>query len=104
MTVVVANPESFDHIASAGGLRDKSALNPGFRSFTQWFSNPIYRGFTRAAGSLLVRLPRGRRRRHILNVKLQLFADHMRAREWTMDLMMSKTAWSIESHEEVFLY
>lgn len=105
VSVLVQNPDACTSVTRSGqGLRDVSQVNPGQTLFTGSVEAPIFRGLNQLVGWLAVHMKKGRRPRRILRLRIRVFADRMRATEWTFKVQLAKTGFSIKDVEERFLY
>lgn len=103
VNVTVENPEACE---SVGGqdLQDLSALNPGLTIFGVSIERPIYRGFNMVVGTLVVTMKKEKRRKRVLNLRIALFSDRMRAHGWRMTIQLAQKGFSVRRTEDSFLY
>ncbi len=104
IAVRVLNPQACQSVAGDGNLQDHSHLNPGETIFIAAGGSPIFRGLNRMIGSLRVRMKTAKRPKRILSLQVQVFADRMRATEWTFKVQLARKGFSIKDIRERFLY
>jgi magnesium-transporting ATPase (P-type) len=64
----------------------------------------IYRGMSTIVGSLLIKMKVGKRPRRALQLKIEIFANRMRARACEMTLHLTKSGFVVKRFDERFLY
>ena len=94
VSVEVLNRAACETVRSKGSLQDISGMNPERALFSQWMSRPIHRGLGRVADPLVVRMMGTRRR---LDLKVSIYADGMRAREWTFNAQLATGSFSVRN-------
>jgi hypothetical protein len=103
VSVEIENPEACEAVRSVG-LDDISGVNPGKTLFVSTLSQPVYRGVSIIAGTLFVKMKREKRRRRRLDVRVTIFADKMRARQWRMRVQLAQKGFSVSQTNDDFLY
>ena len=83
---------------------DASEWNPGKKIFIRHFESVVHRGLTTRIGKLRVIMKGGKNPKRILRIKLQFFADKMRAKTYIYKLSLSQKLfnWSLESEEYLY--
>ena len=104
VVVDVLNPGQCESITSTTGLKDMSPINPGLRTFIESVDEPIFRGLAHLTGSLLVQMKTGQRPKRSLSLQVRIFADRMRAREWTFKVNLARSGFSVRDIIERFVY
>ncbi len=105
VSVQVENPEACTSVTPSGvGFSDQSELNPGEIICSASVNAPIFRGLNQLVGRLRVEMKKGKRPRRILNLRIRVFADRMRATEWSFKVQLAKTGFQIKDVEERFVY
>lgn len=104
VVVTLLNKDACDSVSGTDGFRDVSHLNPGRTVLTSRADVPIFRGFNQVMGSVRVRMRTGKRPRRTLRLRVELFADRMRGKSWTLTLQLAKKGFSIKDVKETFVY
>lgn len=105
VSVEVENPEACTSVTPIGqGLTDVSELNLGKTVLMGSVDSPIFRGLTQLVGWLGVEMKKGKKPRRILRLRIQVFADRMRATDWSFKVQLAKTGFSIKDVQEQFVY
>jgi len=100
VAVTILNPDACEEISSVGKLKDQSSINPGSRTFVQWMDRPCYNGIHLLTGSLRVKMRRDPRPRRSLQMRVELFADHMQPRYWTFRVHLTRQGFAIRDVQE----
>lgn len=98
--VSIENPSSCEN-TSFEGFRDVSDLNPGQKMFSDSIHDAIHRGLDIRAGNLHVGMRKDER---VLRLKIRIYANKMRAREWQMAVQLTESGFSVKKTMERFLY
>jgi len=85
-------------------FRDVSAVSPGQRVFIAGVSHPIYRGLNFVAGEFRVSMRKGKLPRRVLNLRVKIFSNKMRAHSWDMAIQLAKKGFSVRSVRDEYLY
>ncbi len=101
--VEVMNHDACDNIACTS-LQDASAINPGRRLFTAEVTRPLYRGPRTVIGYLQVMMKKGKRPKRILSLQIELYANRMRARRYSMRVQLAKKGFSVKATGHSYLY
>ena len=104
VTVTVADPEVCDSVDAHSAFRNISEMNPGSLMFSADINDPVYRGIRFVAGSLSVRMRRGKRPRRILELVIRVYSHNMRAGEWVMRLHLARNGLTVRESTHKFLY
>jgi len=96
MTVTVQNPENCLRI-DVTGFQDISGVNPGTKMFSNQLEQPIYRGLNFIPGRLVVTMAGDKWPRRIIEVKVTLYADKMRARSYNIRASLKKDGLEVKS-------
>lgn len=104
LTVTVLNPDAVESVQPVDGFQDLGSLNPGQTIFGATAGVLIYRGLNIIIGRLRVRMARGRRPRRVLQLRVNVYADRMRARRWDETINLSQRGFRISRSEQSFLY
>lgn len=105
VNVEVLNPSACESISATGwNFGDVSALNPGQRMFGVYLQGVVHRGVNTVIGSLLVKMKVHRRPKRTLRLRINIFANKMRARATELTLNLAKAGFAVKKTEERFLY
>lgn len=105
VSVVIENPEACANVSPSGRvLVDESHLNPGQTLFGASVSSPIFRGLNHVVGWLEVEMKKGSRPRRILKLRVRVYAERMRATQWSFKVHLAKTGFSIRDVKERYVY
>jgi len=91
--------ENFENCLAikAQQFTDLSPLNPGNKLFSARIPNPIHRGLDLKPGDLIVTMAGTRWPRRILEIKITLFADKMRARSYRIRANLKRTGLEVKA-------
>ena len=103
ISVEVLNPSACDKI-TASNLDDVSVINPGKIVFNRHLSEVTHRGMNVVAGTLVVKMKVKKRAKRLLQLKINLYADKMRARQVEAAVRLTKNGVSVKLEEAQHLY
>jgi hypothetical protein len=101
--VVIENPAACE-VTSASGFKDISSINPKMKILIAETDKVIHRGFNLIVGTVRIKMKVGKLAKRSLKIKIQIFANRMRAREWQMTIRLAKTGFSVTDVRDQFIY
>ncbi len=102
-SVTVLNPDACSNIAPEQ-LTDVSAINPGKRMFIGHIDRSVHRGLNQVLGALRIEMKKGKRARRVLNLRIHIYCDRMRARRWEMRVQLAKKGFSVSRTSDGYLF
>ncbi len=103
LTLSITNPDACSSV-KAEHLQAASDINPGETIFVGDVNGPVYKGLNTVVGYVRVAMKMGSRPRRVLHVKVQVFADRMRAKVWTFRIQLARSGFSVRNTDESFVY
>lgn len=105
LNVEVLNPSACDEI-KAEGMEDQSGVNPGKTRYSDRIEGPVYRGLNSVMGKLRFKMKKsGRVSKRVLNLKLTIYAQNMRAKEFQVKIQLAKKrGFDVTLVNEKYLY
>jgi hypothetical protein len=85
-------------------FRDVSALNPNTSTFLVNLQKVVHRGLSSVTGEFLVKMKVHKRAKRVLRLTIAVFANKMRAREWSFDVQLAKSGFTVTQTKERFIY
>ncbi len=103
VSVTIENETSCESIRS-DEFTDQSKINPGKKIFMGDLIKPIFRGKNILAGSLIIKMKKEKIAKRKLELKIDIFANGMRAKTYTMTAQLTKSGLTVKKTEAGFLY
>ncbi len=103
VSIEVLNPSSCEKI-SATSFTDESDVNIGKTVFHRALQSVIHRGLNTIAGTLRVKMKVRKRAKRLLRLKIEIYADKMRAREVAASVHLAKKQISVELKKARYIY
>ncbi len=101
VNITVENSASCESISSTKDYNDISDLNPGTKVYSSNVKTVIHKGFSLVNGSLKIKMKSNKR---TLKIKVEIFADKMRARYTDVTINLTKSGFSVKETSSGFLY
>lgn len=104
VSVEIENPSSCQTIRTDEpriGLRDTSDINPGRKTFGANLQGVVHRGLNIVVDSLRVGM---KQRKRALKLKIKIYANNMRARQWHLSIHLTRKGFSIQKEDMEYLY
>lgn len=100
LSITVVNPVACSEIKS-DGLTDISNINPGRKIYSAEMVGVLHRGFNTVLGRLKIKMAGNKSK---VEIKIQIFADKMRAKEQLFSLKLFKNKFTTKVIRQSYLY
>ena len=103
VSVTINNPESCERI-TASQFRDNSSVNPGVKIFMNDLERGIHRGMPVLAGTLRIKMKKGKGIKRRLDLSIKTYANRMRARRVKYTLTLAKSKFTVKIISDDYIY
>lgn len=103
VSVTINNPSSCEKV-TATQFKDNSSVNPGVKIFMKDLERGIHRGMPVVAGTLRIKIKKGKGIKRRLDISISTYANRMRARTVKYTLTLAKSKFTVKLISDEFVY